>query len=83
MQYDPGNLIKVNTPFVVFNQYRLITGPYQTLQLNEHLIILSIVQEKSIKYYLLLSADNKRVYNIQLLSQSSYNEFISCTSKLS
>jgi len=80
---SPGNLLEVNTPFTIFDKNRFLTGPYHTLQQKERLIILAIIQDNYARNYLLLSADNKRIYNIQILSQSSYNEFIDCTSKLS
>ena len=80
---SPGDLLKVTTPFTIFDQNRISTGPYRALQWKERLIVLAITRVKYAKYYLLLSADNKRIYNVQLTSQSSYNEFISSTSKLS
>ena len=81
--YIPGDLLKVTTPFTIFDQNRISTGPYHALQWKERLIVLAITRVEYAKYYLLLSADNKRIYNVQLTSQSSYNEFISSTSKLS
>ena len=81
---SPGDLLKVTTPFTIFDQNRISTGPYHALQWKERLIVLATEQTRwNLRNYLLLSADNKCIYNVQLTSQSLYNEFISSTSKLS